>query len=769
MIRIRMAAAPLALLLAACADRPGALEPAAPQPASLAVLECRATVSSHTVTCGGPAPGAAGRDLIVGGQGVNVQLRSSNVAYDSATSIFSADMTLQNLLGQPVGTVDGTTPAGIRIFFHLLPSVTDGAGQVEVHNPDGTDTFTGTEQPFFLYPELLQPYERTAAKRWEWTVPASVGSFAFQVYVSAPLPNEAGVLKFTQLRGDFAARSLYTVWGTGPGEVWVGGKSTLLYFTGSRWALLPLQTNEGINALHGTGSGDVWAVGSNGFVQHFDGRRWSAVSTGVLETWTAVYAASPTDVVMAGGAYGKVMRWNGAAWTVLDAGNAGRRFSSAWGTGPSDVYLFGGQFNAGTKAYDGLVRHWDGAQWTDTLLPGAFLGAAWASSPADIWVLAGGGRMAHWDGSAWTVSARLSQYSLNAVWGSGPNDVYAAGGGYHAVVGGPSGDAATVMHWNGSAWSEVQTGGTATLRAIWGTSAGNVLAAGDGGSVLRFDGTRWQKLTAGATPEQLTGVFAEAETSLWATACTDGVLHSADGESWAVEAAAGSCMNDVWGADGHVFAVGYTTTGPRAGVVAHRSGGAWSTDTIPGISELNGVWGTSPASVYAVGYAEGDLGAQQMVVLHYDGAAWTRTTLDGGQLLSVWGSGPNDVYAVGPMTVMHYNGSTWSHLGGAFWDVQTDVWGSGPDDVFIAGTQLYHWDGSSWSTFTPVVNFTAHSVWGSGPNDVYAVGTQTLHWNGQHWTYVDVGVSATLWGVSGLSRQQMWAVGERGVVVRGRR
>jgi len=258
---------------------------------------------------------------------------------------------------------------------------------VEVRNPDGSDTFTGTEQPFFLYPELLQPYERTAAKRWEWTVPASVGSFAFQVYVSAPLPNEAGVLKFTQLRGDFAARSLYSMWGTGPGEVWVGGKSTLLYYTGSRWALLPLQTNEGITALHGTGSGDVWAVGSNGFVQHFDGRRWSAVNTGVLESWTAVFAASPTDVVVAGGAYGKVMRWNGAAWTVLDAGNAGRRFSSAWGTGPNDVYLFGGQWNTTSKSYDGLVRHWDGTQWTDTLLPGTSLGAVWASSPGDIWVL----------------------------------------------------------------------------------------------------------------------------------------------------------------------------------------------------------------------------------------------------------------------------------------------------------------------------------------------------------------------------------------------
>src|SRR5690349_1001626 len=69
-------AAGLALLSACSADQP--MEPTAPaMPKAVASVSCVGDVATGTVSCGGPrsAPGRA----ILGGQGIEVALRSSNV------------------------------------------------------------------------------------------------------------------------------------------------------------------------------------------------------------------------------------------------------------------------------------------------------------------------------------------------------------------------------------------------------------------------------------------------------------------------------------------------------------------------------------------------------------------------------------------------------------------------------------------------------------------------------------------------------------------
>src|SRR6185312_6928916 len=51
---------------------------------------------------------------------------------------------------------------------------------------DGAGTFTGTDQPYFLYNEILMTAQVSSARTWEWAVPSTVGTFAFQVLVDAP-------------------------------------------------------------------------------------------------------------------------------------------------------------------------------------------------------------------------------------------------------------------------------------------------------------------------------------------------------------------------------------------------------------------------------------------------------------------------------------------------------------------------------------------------------------------------------------------------------
>src|SRR3989442_2128031 len=188
---VRRAMLALVAFGAACSDHiPSA--PARVLGSSDRVVTCQGDVAARTLSCGmssAPAavasPAGFSADLIVGGQNTDVLLKSTNVSYDPATQIFQADVTVQNLLTPTLGTPDGNAVSGVKVFFHAGPSVVPGSGAVTVANADGAGTFTGTNQPYFLYSETLPTGQVSAAKTWQWAVPTTVGRFAFDVLVDA--------------------------------------------------------------------------------------------------------------------------------------------------------------------------------------------------------------------------------------------------------------------------------------------------------------------------------------------------------------------------------------------------------------------------------------------------------------------------------------------------------------------------------------------------------------------------------------------------------
>jgi hypothetical protein len=199
--RVRRAlCAALLPAVAGCSERAIVTLPdgAAPAPAGALAAQCEVVVASRTLTCTTAAPASsstprssgARTDRIVGGQEVYVKLTSGNAVYDGGAQTLSTDVTLQNLARLAIGTPDGSTVAGVKLFFHQQPMVTSGSGTVTVDNPDGTGTFTGATQPYFDYPQILQPYEISAPRSWHFTVPSTVGVFQFKVYLSAPMTDE---------------------------------------------------------------------------------------------------------------------------------------------------------------------------------------------------------------------------------------------------------------------------------------------------------------------------------------------------------------------------------------------------------------------------------------------------------------------------------------------------------------------------------------------------------------------------------------------------
>lgn len=193
---IRALVAPLLLLAAACTDR-SPLTPEVPTPVNNAArVECRVTVATATMVCTSPGPETPGgvNAVITGNQNVYVRLASSGTSYDSGTEILQSNVTVQNLLKVAMGTPDGVTVDGVRVFFASGPTVTSGTGTVAVANEDGTGTFTASGQEFFLYNEILSPFEISGSRNWQFSVPATVATFSFTLYVSASLTDETARL-----------------------------------------------------------------------------------------------------------------------------------------------------------------------------------------------------------------------------------------------------------------------------------------------------------------------------------------------------------------------------------------------------------------------------------------------------------------------------------------------------------------------------------------------------------------------------------------------
>lgn len=193
--RLRQGAVVCALVLtAACTDR-NPLATTLPAPQQLASVDCHVDVRSQTVSCTAPVAPAPSRgartNLTLGGQDLYVRLASTGSTADTVAGTFETNVTVQNLIRQSLGTPDGATVSGLKVFFFTGPTVTSGTGTVEVANETGTDLFLGSNQPYFLYPQILAPYEISAAQTWRFNVSADVNAFRFTVYVDAPATDES--------------------------------------------------------------------------------------------------------------------------------------------------------------------------------------------------------------------------------------------------------------------------------------------------------------------------------------------------------------------------------------------------------------------------------------------------------------------------------------------------------------------------------------------------------------------------------------------------
>ena len=282
------------------------------------------------------------------------------------------------------------------------------------------------------------------------------------------------------------------VWLASTADGWaVGDAGTILRWNGAGWNFYqtsPVATQ--LNEIHGSSSGQIWAVGNDPdgvgavppvTIRWSGGPAWTDVSpAGVANNvdLEGVFTISPTLALAVGGAAGAaaLIKWDGAIWGSIAPGTTNKLFSTWW-VSSTEGWAVGAS---------GTVVHCTGAGpvcATETSGVSAQLNGVQALTSTNVWAVGSGGTIIHRDGTGWSTVAS----GLGA--GDHLNSLYMVSATEGWAVGTVSGGSPVILYWDGSTWSRVYPTPAAipnALEDVWMVASLDGWAVGQNGLILRF-------------------------------------------------------------------------------------------------------------------------------------------------------------------------------------------------------------------------------------------------------------------------------------------
>lgn len=282
------------------------------------------------------------------------------------------------------------------------------------------------------------------------------------------------------------------------------------------WQIMQnVPTTNQLSGVWGTSDTDIFAVGNNGTILHYDGSAWTLQTSGVAPpaSITSVWGSAANNVYAVGVTNTTVspsvptfLHYDGSSWSFVVTGYDIHLWA-IHGTSANNIWAVGDA---------GHVFHFDGNSWVHSSTGGNFgaLFSVWSFSSMDTWVSGNYGQVYQYNGSAWVnkpVPQVTSSQYFYGIWGTDDSNMYAIGGNDQVL-----------MKYNGSAWSVGLY--PDTRYAIAGTSTSNIYVVG-GGDILWYDGMTWnnQPKPSGTTAYHLGAVWIAPSGNVYAVG-TNGTI-----------------------------------------------------------------------------------------------------------------------------------------------------------------------------------------------------------------------------------------------------
>ena len=300
-------------------------------------------------------------------------------------------------------------------------------------------------------------------------------------------------------------------WGSGPNDLYfVGCELTVIHWDGQNWTLDSSSAlSYWLCGIHGTPDGEtVWTVGEFGVILYRSpdtDYKWEAATQGARSTIKKAWAESADRLYISGAGVGYFE--DGVFTTipgVVDYSPLDFHIVSG-----SAIYAATVQYDSENEKYTAVALFkYDGEAWNKLVeltdeaeLDGLNTASwnIWANGDDDIFISAKRNKrliMFHYDGETLSCSdldfEKNGQFSyVYSIRGFSADDVWIVGG-YYTVSG-------FVLHYDGVNWEEISVDSSSPLNQIYGTAWDDFYICGDKGSLLKYDGTAF---TAFDLPEK---------------------------------------------------------------------------------------------------------------------------------------------------------------------------------------------------------------------------------------------------------------------------
>ncbi len=213
-------------------------------------------------------------------------------------------------------------------------------------------------------------------------------------HVKVPVKDFGGLIATIPLR---------TVLGFASNDVWVASSGSLIRWNGSFWSekaffVTDLTFNGQVLKMWGASGSNIYCVGRNGAIYHFDGSTWQKLVSGTTVDIQDIWGAGQTVLAVASLVnYGRaldLLKIEGATVTKLDTAGLRIAESSLW-FAPGKVYYIAGD---GLFQKSGLAEQ----RWQfNAFQPSIYIDRIRANASNDIFVCGSFGFLAHYNGSTW--------------------------------------------------------------------------------------------------------------------------------------------------------------------------------------------------------------------------------------------------------------------------------------------------------------------------------------------------------------------------------
>ena len=295
-------------------------------------------------------------------------------------------------------------------------------------------------------------------------------------------------VKWNKMNGG-TSEDLLDVWGTSASDVYAIGKnSTILHFNGNSWrkvsnGLPESAQNLSITAVGGSSATDAYALapfdnifylteGSWRFLPGFPSSEVGAMvgqrMCEPVEIWS-----DASNQIFAADRTGYIFRRDGDAW-ALEHSFDGECFD-VWVNRPNDIYALVCFFDGSSFVTPYTVYHYDGSAWSSVSSFDAYpygYQSIWADSTTNVVISGPMYSPSRFDGNQWTQLGGNRSYDIC---GRSADDIYFVGKG------------GAILHYDGNEMITMDSGTANDLRALWEDGEDRVFAVGDGGTILRFE------------------------------------------------------------------------------------------------------------------------------------------------------------------------------------------------------------------------------------------------------------------------------------------